>query len=238
MNWLKIFGILLLGVLCVVVAQATPTGPSNINAISSSRYPVTSASNLSAVAGNVTEVNFISDAITPTWQGYFGNVSGTILLGNSNNQTLYDWNLASPSGEIYATRTSATPAWNDVRCADQTEVNSEDTTLGVDQSIDPDSVNKTFLNTTSFNSFYVGSVNINTSLNCRAVQLYNGTGASSSSFQEVVLSDGSNLVYTSLLANDANGFDNKTHDFEMIVGENGHLGDTTSTPYYFYLELQ
>jgi hypothetical protein len=70
------------------------------------------------------------------------------------------------------------------------------------------------------------------------VQLYNGTGASSSSFQEVVLSDGSNLVYTSLLANDANGFDNKTHDFEMIVGENGHLGDTTSTPYYFYLELQ
>jgi len=238
MDGYKLFVILFVGLLSLFFVVAVPTGPTTVNNIGSSRYSTSTAGNVSAIAGNVTEINFAANSITQTWQGYYGNITGTIVLGNSNNQTLYNWNLASPSGQVYATRTSATPTWTSVRCANQTEVNSEDTTLGVNQSIDPDSVNKTFLNTTSFNSFYVGSVNINTSLNCRAVQLYNGTGASSSSFQEVVLSDGSNLVYTSLLANDANGFDNKTHDFEMIVGENGHLGDTTSTPYYFYLELQ
>ena len=238
MNWLKIFGILFIGMLCIVVAQATPTGPSNINSLGSSRFPVTSASNLSAIAGNVTEVNFISNTVTQTWQGYFGNITGTVILGNADNQSLYNWNLASPSGEIYATRSLTTPTWSSIRCANFTEADSEDTALGVDAAVDQDALNRTFLNTTSFNVFYVGSTIINTSQNCRAVNLFNGTGASSSSFQEILLSDGSALVYTSLLANDANGFDNRTHDFEMIVGENGHSGDTTTTPYYFYLELQ
>ena len=240
MEWYKLFLFLMTGLLVIAVVSAAPSGPTTVSTLGSSRYSTAAAGNVSAIAGNVTEINFAANSITQTWQGYFGNITGTIVLGNSNNQSLYNWNLASPSGEIYATRSSTTPTWTNIRCANLTETNAEDTTLGVNQTADQDSVNRTFLNTTSFNVFYVGSTIINTSQNCRAVNLFNGTGASSSSFQEVLLSDasGSTLVYTSLLANDANGFDNRTHDFEMIVGENGHSGDTTATPYYFYLELQ
>ena len=234
---IKIIVVLLLGLLVAWNVVAEPTGPSNINIIDSSRYPVTSASNVSAIAGNVTELNFESNSVTNTWQGYFGNISGSIKLGDVNNNTLYDWTSASPNGEVYATRASGVPSWASIVCADETAIGLEDTALGVNQVFDQDSVNRTFLNTTSFNTFFVGNININTTQNCRAVNLHNSTGAPSSNFQEVLLHDGSSLVYAALISQDAVGFDNRTHDFEMLVGENGHSGDVATTPYYFYVEL-
>jgi hypothetical protein len=238
MKWDKIFIMLMIGLLSVVVVTAVPTGPSATNILSSSRYGTASAANLSAIAGNVTEINFNATAVTQTWQGYFGNITGTIVLGNSNNQTLYNWNSANPSGEIYATRSAATPTWASIKCANQTEVNSEDTTLATGTT-DADRVNYTFLNTTVFSNFYVGTQLINRSAqDCYAVRLYNSTAESSSNFQEVLLSDTSVVLYTALLTQDSTGFDGATHDFEMLVGENGHSGDSSTTPYYFYLEIQ
>jgi len=234
LGWLTIF---IIGILSMTTVLALPTGPSSVTNVNSGRYSTAGAAVISAIAGNVSEINFAANSITNTWQGYFGNITGTIVLGNSNNQSMYNWNLTSPAGQIYATRVASVPAWTNVRCANQTEINAEDLNIGVNQTVDQDSVNKTFINTTAFNQFYVGGVNINTSQNCRAVQLYNGSVASSPNFAEVLLSDTTNNIYTGLLTQDSNGFDNRTHDFEMIVGENGHNGDVATTPYYFYLEL-
>jgi hypothetical protein len=243
-NPLKISRILILFVSTVLViiltaltAFALPTGPSNIDPLGSSRYPVTPASNISAIAGNVTELNFQSNSVTNTWQGYFGNISGSITLGDANNNTLYDWTTASPNGEIYATRLATAPSWGTIQCADSAQIIQEDTDLNVNQSIDKDSVNKTFLNTTSHNTFYVGNITIDSAQNCYAVNLHDSTGTPSSNFQEVVLSDGSAIVYTAIISQDALGFDNRTHDFQMIVGEDGHNGDSGTTPYFFYVEL-
>jgi len=238
MNWLKIFGIFLLGILITWTVVAAPTGPSDITPVSSSRYPIDAASNVSAIAGNVTELTFTANAVTNTWQGYYGNITGSILLGDSNNKTLYDWTSASPNGEIYATRSAALPNWAIIQCANDIQIAQEDNDLQVNASVDQDAVNRTFLNTTSFNTFYVGSVNINSTQNCYAVNLHNSTGLPSSDFQEVLLNDGGAIpIYTALIKQDASGFDGNTHDFEMLVGENGHNGDITSTPYYFYVEL-
>ena len=234
---LKIFGVMLVFILAVWAVAAVPTGPSNINVGASSRYSVASASSASAIAGNVTELIFQANSVTQTWQGYYGNISGSIKLGDSNNNTLYDWTAASPNGEIYATRASGTPTWASIACATTAQTDTEDLALNVNSVVDQDAVGRTFLNTTSFNAFYVGNVNINTSQDCKAVQLYNGSVAPSSDFQEVLLHDGSSLIYTAVIKQNANGFDNNTHDFEMIVGEDGHNGDSTATPYYFYVEL-
>jgi hypothetical protein len=52
------------------------------------------------------------------------------------------------------------------------------------------------------------------------------------------------IIYTGIIAHTLNpttesdGFDQRTHDFEMIVGENGHGVDSDPTLYYFYLELE
>jgi hypothetical protein len=228
---------LIMGLISVSTVLAEPTGPSAVSNLGSSRFTTAPAANISAYAGNVTEINFNASSITQTWQGYFGNITGQIVLGNSNNQSMYNWNLTSPSGQIYATRVATVPTWTSVRCANQSEVNVEDTALGVNQSVAADSVNNTFANTTTFTSFFVGNVNINTTQNCRAVQLYNSTGTSSASFSEVLLSDTTNLIYTGLITTPTLGFDGASHQFEMIVGENGHLGNTATTPYYFYVEL-
>jgi hypothetical protein len=237
MKLFKIFGAIMLLLLSACIAAAEPTGPSNLNQISSSRYPVTSASNISAIAGNVTELNIESNSITSTWQGYFGNISGSILLGDSNNNTMYDWTSASPTGEIFATRNVTTPTWSNIRCANGTHIDGEDAALGVTQITDQDSVNRTFLNTTAFNAFYVGNININITQNCFAVALHNSTNGPSDNFKEVLLYDGSSMIYTAIITQDSLGFDNRTHDFEMLVGEDGHNGNSATTPYYFYVEL-
>ena len=218
--------------------SALPSGVGAITPISSGRMSISSAQNQSALAGNVSEVVMTGNTITQTWQGYYGNVSGKMILGDANNNTFYDWSAASAHGEIYATRSATTPVWTNIRCANPANITAEDTYLGTNQSTDPDSVNNTFLNTTNFNQFYVGSVNINTSQNCFATRMYNQSGLkSTSSWAEVLLSDTTNNIYTSILESKVTGFDNRNHDFQMLVGENGHGTDTATTTYYFYLEL-
>jgi len=230
--------LLVAGILSITCVLALPSGPNTITVVSSGRYSTTGALNVSALAGNVTELNFNGNTITRTWQGYFGNITGKIILGDANNKTFYDWNLASAHGEIYATKVSSVPTWASIRCANITNVNTEDTTLGTNQTTDVDSVNNTFLNSTTFPSFYVGSVYINSTPGCYATHMYNSSGVkSTTNFNEVLLSDTSNLIYTTVLDQQALGYDNRTHDFEMIVGENGHGTDVAVTPYYFYLEL-
>ena len=229
--------VLLVAAIVLSVISATPSGPDSINIIGSSRFNVTGAQTVPAQAGNITEFNANANGITQTWQGYFGNVSGAILLADANNHTFYDWNSASPYGEIYAVRNSTVPAWASIQCASTAQINAEDLALNVTQATDADSVNRTFLNSTSFTQFYVGNKNINTTQNCFAVNLFNSSGQSTTNFGEVLLHDGSNLVYTGLLAPKTTGFDNKPHDFEMLVGANGHNGASGIATYYFYLEL-
>lgn len=240
-NALFLISIITLGVLFSVSVYAEPTGPTNpITPLNSSRFGLSPAQSTAAIAGNVTEFNLNANSITQTWQGYFGNITGKIVLGNSNNNTLYDWTLTNPQGEIYATRLSTVPNWASIACAGPSDIDAEDAALGVNQLIHKDSVNNTFLNTTNFPVFYVGSVVINqSSQNCFATHLYNDTGAQSTFFPEVLLTDGSGyIIYTGLIESNAIGFDGNSHDFQIMVGENGHNGDTAASTYYFYLELE
>ena len=48
------------------------------------------------------------------------------------------------------------------------------------------------------------------------------------------------LIYTALITRGgADGFksNNDNYDFQMLVAEDGHQGDTSTTNYYFYVEL-
>lgn len=77
---------------------------------------------------------------------------------------------------------------------------------------------------------------------CPVVRLLNSSG--NGTYEEVLLyhdapgTDNDGLIYTAILNISANGYDNRNWDFEMIVGENGHDGDSSTTPYYFYVELE
>ena len=65
--------------------------------------------------------------------------------------------------------------------------------------------------------------------------MYVNDAAQAVSFSEVLLGDGTNLIYTAVVENNVAGFDNNPYDFQMIVAEDGD--DSANVAYYFYVEL-
>jgi hypothetical protein len=264
MNQKIVLGIIIALLSLATYASAVPAGPRSIDRPYDTRWPTWDPITQEAIAGNVSELNFNASTITRTYQGYVGNVSGYIVLGDTNNNTLYDWTLASPQGEIYAVASVTPPSWDTVICAPPAEIVFEDARLGVNEAIDEDSVNSTFVQNGAPDqiarfggdlghpSFWTASQNILEDA-CPVATLYEGDGTPSTDFKEVLLSDNVNtgaggfIIYTALISHtinpygDSTGFDDRVYDFEMMVGENGHGAQdgagATSTTYWFYLEL-
>jgi len=250
---------MVIAILAIAYVYALPTGPSGpIVPISSERLDSWGPQTIPALAGNITEFNTDTSSITRTWQGYFGNITGAIVLGDANNNTLYDWDLAMPQGEIFATRTASVPAWSDVACSTAAELEAEDTAMGItDQSIQEDAINRTFQvlgspeaqarygTTLAHPQFWVADSQVNANT-CAIAYMYNATESESQYFREVILSDQASapIIYAAFTAHtfstaaDVVGFDGGEHDFQMIVAEDGHGTDTATTLYYFYLELE
>jgi hypothetical protein len=260
MNNHKIIGIYFLFAIVVMVIllsssviAATPSG-ATLTPISNQTAPTTNAQNLSAFAGNVTLVNIYGKSTTQAWQGYYGNVTGTIQLADASSNVLYNWSTASPSGEVFA-NTNVSVVWTNIQCFNFTangtggsetttrgntsRAGMNETTLaalyGITVGVDSDGVNQTF-NQKNHAQFYANSFNFSTG-QCPNTKIFNAAGAGL--FDEALLysPDTGGVIFTSLLQNDGSGFDGKSHDFEMLVLENGHAGDTAVTPYNFYVEL-
>lgn len=217
---------------------ATPSGGS-ITDYGNETAPVTDPTNLSAFAGNITEIGLTGYSTTQSWQGYFGNVSGTIQLADANSAVMYNWSQASAIGEVYSS-TNQSISWSSIECFNFTEDTGEiNSTLleeryGINYT-DVDGVDETFtLNNHA--DFLTGGVQF-TAGECNNTKVYGAGGVGA--FDEVILYEpgADSVVFASILDDDTTGFDSATHDFEMLVLENGHAGNTATTLYYFYMEL-
>jgi hypothetical protein len=171
-----------------------------------------------------------------------GNVTGSLTLDDSINNTIYDWTMTTVTGEVYATRKSGTPVWASIVCANDAAIATEQTELSMSGI---DRINLTF-NMTSHQQFevagknfpqndcnYTTSTYINDSAQAESVNMY---------FQEVILYDGSDTVYVTILESDEIGYEtgaeeNNTYDFQMLVPENESTSQTSPLTYYFYVEL-
>jgi predicted enzyme related to lactoylglutathione lyase len=228
--------ILVVGILIVSLsyfAFAAPNGISVSAGTSTGGGSNAAGADSNAIAGNVTELTLTANSSTQSWQGYYGNVSGVIDLRNSAGDVLYNWSLATPTGEIYASNAS-TITWGGIQCYDHATNNTFfESMFGIGNS-DPDGINETF-NLDDHSGFITNQVAFSTG-QCNNTQLFNDAGIGT--FEEVLLTDGTELVFASLLQNDVVGFDNIPHDFEMIVLEDGHNEDTSTTVYYFWAELE
>jgi hypothetical protein len=243
-----------------IIHGITGTGAVGVNVtnISSSRQNATPPGNLSAFAGNITEISMPGgEGTTQAWAGYYGNVSGTIQLADGSNNVLYNWSLASPEGEVFAS-TNNSIVWNHIQCfnftssgnyiSDEagnggatnlygTNLTQLENQYGV-RSTDIDGVDETFylLGGGTHNIFYVNSNQFDEG-ECQNTRIFDSSGGGvDNNFEEVLLYEPttSSVIFGSLLNEDVPGFDNKQHDFEMLVLENGHLTDINTTTYYFY----
>lgn len=225
-------GVLLLA---PALAAAEPSPATGLIQGASSRRDLSglNVTSIDAQAGNVTQLDINALSITKSWQGYYGNISGNIILADANNRSLYEWgNGTSLKGEVFASR-NGTVDWPTINCGDAGVISTEETFLGQAPS-DADSVAKTFSQTTH-PSFLVGTTNIT---GCPSTYTYVNGSAQSSDYAQILLADDvNNTVYTTLIDHGATGYDGKQHDFELLVGQNGHQGGPATTTYYFFTEL-
>lgn len=231
--------LVIFGIVSLYLANAVPEGATISGSPSIDAGPNKTAQSRQDPGGRIITLSLSLDQQDYSWKAYVGNVTGTYVLKNSNNYSIYEWPLgAAITGEVYISRnSSANFSTGAVSCASTAEMLAEQTILGMSSSA-TDNINGTF-NSTNHAGFGVGYNNI--ALNtCPAIALWvNDTSQSASStavFQEIALHDGNNMVYASLINNDQTGFDNTTRfDFQAIVAEN--RSSSTGTPYYFYIEL-
>jgi len=237
----------------LALAQATvPQGPDSILSTAAGRHQNNSESiPVTAQAGNVTALSISHVTSTQSWQGYYGNVTGTITLDDANNKTLYDWSLPDPQGEIYASNFSAVD-WTKIYCMNVSNLRtvcgsqSDSICYGSDgraieqrygiNSTDRDGLNETF-NDTFTGSFRTGAITIDSVDGCSMAHPYvNDTYETS--WQEVLLSDNTSIIFTSIVRENGRAYNNASADFQMLVLENGHAGsETVSSTYYFFVEL-
>lgn len=231
----------LIAIAILAVAYAEPTGPDSLKQIKSERMKPRASTSVPAQAGNVTELNINVTSVTKTWQGYFGNVTGRLTLADARNLSMYEWGVANPHGQVYASPSQITN-WADAECFNYSASSPELNLSELEKSInvganDPDGVNETF----KYNfagSFWVGNVRVNSTSGCKASYTYKQSQNQTVNFAEVLLTDKTNIIYTTIIEDNIMGFDNRTHDFQMLVGQNGHPGGPSTTPYYFYVELE
>jgi len=215
------------------LALALPQGPV-INFISNSTVSNSPATRTDA-QGTIVVMNFNASQQSYKWKAYVGNVTGKLSLDDASGFTIYDWTMATISGEVYASRANNIN-WSAVTCASQSIIDSEEAALNIPSGA-LDGINATF-NYTAHKSFYVGNTLINQNT-CRSTATYINDAPQTvdvnAKFQEILLSDGTNLIYVTIIENNQAGYNNQPYDFQMIVADD----ESAATPstYYFWVEL-
>ena len=263
MNKKKNSTILILGFLAIFSLMTVlvwadsddPYGVRNINKGASSRSNTSSypPANLTDVtAGNITEINLTGISTTKAWAGYYGEITGTITLENSDGYVFYNWTANEPKGEIYAC-TNDTITWSAISCfefdgsAGNFDVDAAEAWYGIEDD-DEDGINETYTDDTNL-EFRVGT-HLITANTCPATNAYqDNAGAQSAvdgNFENVLLTDDDSLIFVTIIENDEadnstdiTGYDGSTHDFQLLVAEDGHDGEEdATTTYYFWAEIE
>lgn len=177
------------------------------------------------------------------WKAYIGNITGKLVLRNSDSQSIYEWSLddSSLGGNLFVTRNDSI-SWAAIKCANSTIIGSEEAFLGISSSAS-DSIVSTF-NSTLHSEMTISGIGSISADSCNSTATYvNGTSQvvnGDASFQEILLSDDVSMVYAAFIDKLAWGYDNnetqnRTHDFQLIVAEN--KSSAVGNVYYFYADI-
>ena len=250
LNTLRVlFAALFLLAAMSISVVAVPQGPDTISIDSSgNRSEGTEGVQIPAQAGNVSALTISDTRITSHWAGFYGNVSGSVTLQDAANNTFFDWSIATPLGEVYASNNTVV-TWADIKCENLTnngthpKWNHNGTTLNRFFNIN-NTETDTFVNTFNWtyanaSGFDVGSVHIGPEQRCPMAFSYVNGGMQDLSFRTVLLTDNQSIVFTGLIEADKDGFRTGAdlHDFQLLAADDG-VYNLATTPYYFFVELQ
>ncbi len=234
--------LLFLITICFYVYASVPTGPTVTIVSNTTKGSASSGTLVNGTGGNTNQsggyiytINLAGESQNNNWKAFVGNVTGTLVLDDASGYSIYRWTTTtSPAGQVYATRQSSTITWANINCSTTTNISNEETNLN--QNSSDDNITTTFDGTDN-DQFTVGTVTI-TANTCPTTHTYVNDTAQSTEYEEILLHDGTNTVYTTIIENNGWGYHTNTiYDFQMLVPENASDSWEGSTPYYFYVEL-
>ncbi len=195
-----------------------PSAPTNIEVVQNMTSSQLNGTQQNGTRGYIYEMNITESQPTIKWVGYVGHVYGEFALQDANGYALYDWELVTTTGELYATKETydaagpnelnnpyagGIPRWVNLSCANSTMISEENTNFNHTAS-DEDSLYNTFT-TDGFENpgFFVGdnpiqdndSISYPAETECYGTYLnYNNTESdpphADGNWTQVVLTDG------------------------------------------------
>lgn len=213
--------IALLTTAVLAVSAAEPGGTTIISNLSLGSLPDTPPSTINVSAGNITQVSLSVQQSTFRWVGLLGNVTGSIILGDSTSETFYTW---SARGNLVYAATSPSVLWANLSDANNTEVIGVAAYLGGGAN---DAYNNTFIDSPE---------NIGSQLFTISSDYALTDSANATSWKTYSLWDDTTLVWAGKVVENGTSYRNTTVDYQMIIPEDGTGGDTTPTTYYLWVE--
>jgi len=191
------------------------------------KYTQVSHANVTTEGGNVTNLNLSGNISTEKWAGFWGNVSGRIVLAPGINQPMFftwTWN-SSRGGEVCAIAAASGFDWSGVQLVPASKIDSIWGFTGTDT----DSAVNTLKSTCSVD---VAGIPVSGSAG-------NFTGVGG--FETCAIADQSapgaksDVAFCVNITQNGNLFNGLTGDYELIAPTNETAGQFET--YYFWLEL-
>jgi hypothetical protein len=216
------------GMLCVPAAMAKPKGGSD-DAGTNQKF-TNEVKSFYATGGNITPVNFTEiDFVTGKWQGFYGNVSGELVLANDGGVNKFvEWTWLN-NGTVFAAAQEMN--FTEWRALEAKNAAAIDTAFGFVAG-DSDSADHTFTETSD--ALVIAGQSVPGVANGQAVTL--SSAATNWETNAYALTGGTitDYVFAGNISVDGTAFDGTPQDYQMIVPV---TTTEESQIYYFYVEL-
>lgn len=191
-------------------------------------YPSPSAGTVDITSGHIYQTNLTTEMSTYHWAGIYGNASGTLVLGDTSSNKMFEWD-AKASYVFFDD--DNTVSWDNLDAATCTQVEGNFTFL---QGTISDSCDETFTGTgdPAFKSI---ADNV---ANTIAANTYDSSATAN--WVTYALSDTSNadIVFAAeVKATADDAYDGTYSNYQVILPENGNNNDSNPTTYYVWIEL-
>ena len=219
------------------IVSAVPDGAAMAANVSASTRGAGTAGQDDAQGGYITGIDATVEQSTAKWQGYCGNVAGSIVLMDGNSHKMFDWGSSiAGGGTVLATTNASTPYWAGVNAVDATE--RDDDTNGINAlwlwDAGLDGAEDTFDNTSGVVTV-AGTPISNTVATTANKILPEGQG-----WQTLVIADGTiaskdDYIFVGKICENKDGVFGTDADYQLIVPVSDNPGATET--YHFYVEL-
>ena len=204
-----------------VAANIEPGGATVTDVVNYSQFPPPSADDITVEAGLVYSAVLESTVSTFRWAGLFGNVSGTIVLGDADQNRLFDW---TGGGNLVFASEAATPDWSELANATIAQVTGEYPHLAGDAA-------------DNYTNTFSGNENIGSNIfNLESDFALSYDQSEDPFWKTYSLWDGTDVVFAGRV-DTGQSYRDVPSDFQMLLPQDGSATGEASTEYNLWVEL-